>query len=120
MKFALTFTLLAATLVSTVTAQSPTPFIKTLAGPYNLLNVPNPFRSYTRCEMDVNIERPNLAVVQRIAGPEFECHQANDRNSTFCTVKRELTGMSTSHFVIVTGKLCERYNGYLQVTMSPP
>ncbi|KAF9906029.1 hypothetical protein EC991_001111 [Linnemannia zychae] len=120
MKLTLTFTLLATALVSTVTAQSPTPFIKTLAGPSNLLNVPNPFRSYTRCEMDVNASRPTLSVVQRIAGPEFECGQANDRNSTFCTVKPEVRGMSTSHFVIITGKLCERYNGYLQVTMSPP
>ncbi|KAG0364506.1 hypothetical protein BGX24_004573 [Mortierella sp. AD032] len=113
-------TLLAAACISTVTGQSPTPFIKTLAGPNNFKNVPNPFRSYSRCEMDVNSKRPNLATVQKIAGPLFNCYQLNEKNSTFCTVKRDVQGMTTSHFAIVTGQLCEKHKGYLQITMSPP
>ncbi|KAK3845926.1 MAG: hypothetical protein J3R72DRAFT_418078 [Linnemannia gamsii] len=121
MKFTLAtaITLLATACISTVTGQSPTPFIKTLAGPNNFKNVPNPFRSYSRCEMDVNSKRPNLATVQKIAGPQFNCSQYNEKNSTFCTVKSEVRGMTTSHFVIVTGQLCEKYKGYLQINLRP-
>ncbi|KAG0277699.1 hypothetical protein BGZ95_005512 [Linnemannia exigua] len=121
MKFTLAtaITLLATVCISTVTGQSPTPFIKTLARPSNLKNVPNPFHSYSRCEMAVNNKRPSLATVQKIAGPQFNCYQFNDKNSTFCTVKPEVRGMTTSHFTIVTGQLCEKYKGYLQIFLGP-
>ncbi|KAF9919596.1 hypothetical protein FBU30_010775 [Linnemannia zychae] len=118
MKFSLAIITLA-TSAFVVTAQSPTPFIKTLANASNFKNVPTPFRSYSRCELAVEDKRPSLKTVQKIVGPKFECYQRNDKNSTFCTVKPEVRGMETGFFATVTGQLCDQYNGYLQLTMSP-
>ncbi|KAK3845925.1 MAG: hypothetical protein J3R72DRAFT_520653 [Linnemannia gamsii] len=86
MKFTLAtaISLLAIACISTVTGQDPV-FIKTLAQPFNFKNVPESFHGYSRCERAVNSKRPSLAVVQKIAGPQFNCSQHSSSNEHLCT-----------------------------------
>ncbi|KAG0353976.1 hypothetical protein BGX24_007076, partial [Mortierella sp. AD032] len=72
-------TLLATACISTVTGQGQV-FIKTLAHPFNFKNVPESFSSYSRCERAANSKRPSLAVVQKIAGPQFNCYHHSSSN----------------------------------------
>ncbi|KAG0066250.1 hypothetical protein BGZ89_007458 [Linnemannia elongata] len=125
MKFTLTTTivvLVAITLMPTTTVSCThrltrdLPFIKTLARTQNFKDVPVHWSSSSRCEMDINAERPSLAVVQHIAGPRFRCYQMNAGNSTFCTVKDYVRNMTSSRFTLVTAQLCEWYGGLLQIT----
>ncbi|KAF8948603.1 hypothetical protein BGZ47_003867 [Haplosporangium gracile] len=109
MKFTLTATvvaLVATALMSTTTTACTTrltrdlPFIKTLARTQNFKDIPVHWVSSSRCEMDVNTERPSLSIVQHIAGPRFNCYQANARNSTFCTVNLDVRDMTTNQFTL--------------------
>ncbi|KAF9962871.1 hypothetical protein BGZ70_007822 [Mortierella alpina] len=114
------FTLAAgAALISTAAAfqLNDVPFIKTLTGPSNAANngAPYPFRAYSRCELRVDGARPSLSAVRKIAGSDFECHQRNNKNGTFCTVKSTVTNMSSTQFALVTVQLCAKYKGALQL-----
>ncbi|KAF9561121.1 hypothetical protein EC968_005837 [Mortierella alpina] len=113
------FALAAAALISTVAAfqTNYVPFIKTLTEPSNSVNngAPYPFAAYSRCELRVDGARPSLSAVQKIAGSDFECHQRNNKNGTFCTVKSTVTDMSSTKFALVTVQLCAKYNGALQL-----
>ncbi|KAF9145095.1 hypothetical protein BGX30_010350 [Mortierella sp. GBA39] len=125
MKVTLTTTIVA--LVATILMSTTTslctdrltrdlPFIKTLARTQNFKDVPVHWSSSSRCEMDINAERPSLIVVQHIAGPRFRCFQANAGNGTFCTVKDDVRDMTSNRFTLVTAQLCEWYGGLLQIT----
>ncbi|KAF9981781.1 hypothetical protein BGZ75_006872 [Mortierella antarctica] len=117
MKFVLAAT---AALISSAAAFqiNDVPFIKTLTEPSNSVDsrAPYPFAAYSRCELRVDDARPSLTAVQKIAGSDFECHQRNNKNGTFCTVKSTVTNMSSTKFALVTVQLCAKYKGALQLS----
>ncbi|KAF9923607.1 hypothetical protein BGZ65_008788 [Modicella reniformis] len=98
------------------------PFIKTLSKRSNSADLDQPIiqSMYSRCELAPNAKRPRLATVQKIAGPAWGCYQMNGKNSTFCTVKEDVTDMTTTQYALVTTKLCIHYQGFLQMMIQSP
>ncbi|KAF9421062.1 hypothetical protein BGZ94_008934 [Podila epigama] len=96
------------------------PFVKTLSKPKNHIDYEQPHKYYgvSRCEFS-NSTLPNIHVLQRIAGPRWECVSFGEGRYNHCSVKPHITDLTSLEFARVTTALCTRYNGFLMINMDP-
>ncbi|KAI8595911.1 hypothetical protein EDD21DRAFT_389866 [Dissophora ornata] len=97
------------------------PFIKTLSYPRDMIDYRKPYTYHgvSRCEFS-NSTQPSLERFQHLAGPRWECASYYDGRYNHCTVASEVTDMTSLEFAMTTVALCNEYNGFLMIQMSPP